>query len=182
MRAIPNMTVLVPADSNETRTMTRAMVDFRGPVYMRIPRHDLPDVMPADEPFVVGKPHLIRPGRDLVVFANGPMVSFALLAAEELDREGISLRVVNVSSMKPANRLALAALTHGMKGVVTAEEHSLIGGLASLIREVLQGQSIPVKSIGINDQFGQSAHTYEDLLHVYGLTPGHIAAAARQLA
>jgi transketolase len=119
---------------------------------MRIPCHDLPDVMPADEPFVVGKPHLIRPGGDIVVFASGPMVSSALTAADMLDGEGVSLRVVNVSSMKPANKAVLAALTHGMKGVVTAEEHSLIGGLASLIQEVLQGRSMPLRSVGINDR------------------------------
>jgi transketolase len=181
MRAIPNMTVLVPADGNETRTMTRALADFQGPVYMRIPRHDLPDVMPADEPFIVGKPHLIRPGSDIVVFASGPMVSSALTAADTLDGEGVSLRVVNVSSMKPANKAVLAAWTDGMKGVVTAEEHSLIGGLASLIHDVLQGQPMPLRSVGINDRFGQSAHSYEDLLQVYGLTPEHIAAAVRQL-
>jgi transketolase len=181
MRAIPNMTVLVPADGNETRIMTRALARFSGPVYMRIPRNDLPDIMPADEPFAVGKPHLIRHGRDIVVYANGPMVSAALAAAELLEQEGISLRVVNVSTMKPVNKTALALLTHGMKGVVTAEEHSLIGGLASLIQEVLQGQVLPMRTIGIEDKFGQSAHSYEDLLQAYGLTPGHIAAAARQL-
>jgi transketolase len=181
MRAIPNMTVLVPADGNETRSMTRALAEFCGPVYMRIPRHDLPDVMPADEPFVVGKPYLIRHGRDIVVFANGPMVSTALTAAGMLEKVGISVRVVNVSSMKPVNKSALAVLTHGVKGVVTAEEHSLIGGLATLVQEVLQGQALPMRSIGIEDKFGQSAHSYDDLLQVYGLTPAHIAAAARQL-
>jgi transketolase len=181
MRAIPNMTVLVPADGNETRTMTRALADYQGPVYMRITRNDLPDVMPENEPFVVGKPHLIRDGSDVVVFANGQMVSLALAAADLLAKDAISLRVVNVSSMKPANKAALAELAQGMKGVVTAEEHSLIGGLASLIQEVLYGQSLPVKSIGIDDRFGQSAHSYEDLLQAYGLTPAHIAAAVRQL-
>ncbi len=181
MRAIPNMTVLVPADGNETRMMTRAMARYSGPVYMRLPRHDVPDVMPENEPFVAGKPHLIRHGRDIVVYANGQMVSSAIIAAEMLESEGISLRVVNVSSIKPANKASIAALFHGMKGVVTAEEHSLIGGLASLIREVLQGQSLPFRCIGINDRFGQSAHSYEDLTEIYGLTPGHIAAAIRQI-
>jgi transketolase len=181
MRAIPNMTVLVPADGNETRTMTRALVDYPGPVYMRISRHDLPDVMPEEEPFVAGKPHLIRQGSDIVVYANGQMVSLALEAAAMLAGEGISLRVVNVSSMKPVNGNELAAFADGMKGVVTAEEHSLIGGLASLVSEVLQGRSVAMKTIGIKDRFGQSAHSYEDLLQVYELTPSHIAAAARQL-
>jgi transketolase len=181
MRAIPNMTVLVPADGNETRTMTRALADYPGPVYMRISRHDLPDVMPQEEPFVAGKPHLIRQGSDIVVYANGQMVSLALEAAEMLAGEGISLRIVNVSSMKPVNKDELAALADGMKGVVTAEEHSLIGGLASLVAEILQGRSVAMKTIGINDRFGQSAHSYEDLLQAYGLTPSHVAAAARQL-
>jgi transketolase len=161
--------------------MTRALAEFSGPVYMRLPRHDLQDVMPADEPFTVGKPHLIRNGHDLVVFANGPMVNAALTAAGLLEKEGISLRIVNVSSVKPFDKAALAELSHGVKGVVTAEEHTLIGGLASLIQEVLQGQALPMRSIGIEDKFGQSAHSYEDLLQVYGLTPSHIAAAARQL-
>jgi transketolase len=180
MRAIPNMTVLVPADGNETRTMTRALVDYQGPVYMRIPRNDLPDVMPAGEPFVVGKPYLVRPGSDVVIYASGPMVSLALAAADLLAGDGISPRVVNVSSMKPSDRGALAGLAYGMKGVVTAEEHSLVGGLASLIQEVLQGQPMRMRAIGIEDRFGQSAHSYEDLLQGYGLTPAHIAAAVRQ--
>ncbi len=181
MRALPNMTVLAPADGNETRTMTRALADYPGPVYMRITRNDLPDVMPENEPFVAGKPHAIRQGSDVVVYANGQMVSHALEAADMLTGEGISLRVVNVSSMKPVDRDALAAMADGVKGVITAEEHSLIGGLASLVSEVLQGRSVAMKTIGINDRFGQSAHSYEDLLKAYGLTPSHIAAAARQL-
>jgi transketolase len=181
MRALPNMTVFVPADGNETRMMTRALVDLKGPAYMRITRNDLPDVMPENEPFVAGKPHLIQQGTDCVVFANGQMVSLALEAAELLAPDGISLRVVNVSSMKPVDRAAIMALTDGMKGIVTAEEHSLIGGLATLIGAVLQGMPIAMKSIGIDDRFGQSAHSYEDLLRAYGLTPSHIAAAVRQV-
>jgi transketolase len=181
MRALPNMTVLVPADGNETRTMTRALADYPGPVYMRISRNDLPDVMPSNESFTAGKPHLIRQGSDVVVYANGQMVSLALEAAGMLAGEGISLRVVNVSSMKPVDKISLAALADGMKGVITAEEHSIIGGLASLVSETLQGRSIAMKTIGINDRFGQSAHSYEDLLQAYGLTPSHIAAASRSL-
>jgi transketolase len=181
MRALPNMTVLVPADGNETKAMTRALADYPGPVYMRITRNDLPDVMPENEPFIAGKPHLIRPGSDIVVFANGQMVSLALEAAGVLAGEGLSLRVVNVSSMKPVNKDALAAMADGMKGVITAEEHSLVGGLASLVSEILQGRSVAMKTIGINDRFGQSAHSYEDLLQAYELTPSHIATAARQL-
>jgi transketolase len=83
--------------------------------------------------------------------------------------------------MKPVDKKAIASLADGMKGVITAEEHSLIGGLASLVSEILQGRSIAMKAIGINDRFGQSAHSYDDLLRTYGLTPAHIAEAARRL-
>ncbi len=181
MRALPNMTVLVPADGNETRMMTRALVEYPGPAYMRITRNDLPDVMPANEPFIAGKPHLIRQGDDVVVYANGQMVSLALEAADIVAVQGLSLRVVNVSSVKPVDGAALRALSDGMKGVVTAEEHSLIGGLASLILTTLQGIPIPMQSIGIRDSFGQSAHSYKDLLSAYGLTPKHIADAVLQV-
>lgn len=180
MRALPNMTVLVPADGNETRTMTRALVQYQGPVYMRLTRNDLPDVMPENEPFVAGKPHLIRRGKDAVVFACGQMVSLALEAADIAAAEGISLRVVNVSSMKPVDEEALRSLAEGMKGVVTAEEHSLIGGLSSLMHEALRGMPASLQSIGIRDSFGRSAHSYEDLLQAYSLTPEHIAGAVRR--
>ena len=182
MQALPNMTVLVPADGNETRTMTRAMAEYQGPVYMRITRNDLPDVMPADEPFVAGKPHLIRQGNDAVVYANGQMVSLALQAADIVAEEGLSVRVVNISSIKPVDVAAVKELADGIRGVVTAEEHSLVGGLASLILTTLRGTAVPVESIGIRDNFGQSAHSYEDLLEAYGLTPKHIADAVRQVA
>ncbi len=181
MRAIPNMTVLVPADGNETRTMTRALASYAGPAYMRITRSQALDVMPAGEPFVAGKPHLIRPGDDAVVFANGQMISQSLAAAAMLAEEGISLRIVNVSSLKPADKTALAALADGMKGVVTAEEHSLIGGLAALIREVFQGRRLPMECVGIGDRFGQSAFSHEELLREYGLMPEDIAQAVRRI-
>jgi transketolase len=181
MRALPNMTVLVPADGNETRAMTQALVAYRGPVYLRITRNDLPDVMPEDEPFVAGKPHCVRHGDDVAVFACGPMVGRALDAADALEKEGISLRVVNISSMKPVDAHAIRAFAGEVRGIVTAEEHSLIGGLSSLIRDVLHGITVPIQSIGIQDRFGQSAHSYEDLMQEYGLTPVHIADAARRL-
>ncbi len=179
MRSLPNMTVLAPADGNETRAMTRALAGFEGPVYMRITRNDLPDVMPEDEPFVAGKPHRVRQGSDAVVFASGQMVGLALEAAGMVSAEGISLRVVNVSSLKPVDLRALRALADGMKGVVATEEHSLVGGLASVIREALGGFPVSVQAIGIRDRFGCSAHSYADLLEEYGLTPRHIADAVR---
>ncbi len=181
MRAIPNLTVLVPADAIEIRKMTRAIAAGQGPVYMRITRNDLPDVTPENLPFAIGQPVLIRDGEDIVVFAMGQMVSEALVAAEALHSRGISMRVVNVSTLKPADEAALQDCARGMRGIVTAEEHSLIGGLASLITFIFRGQDVPTRCVGIEDCFGQSAHSYRELQEAYGLTAEHIAASAMEI-
>jgi transketolase len=181
MRAIPNMTVLVPADGNETRKMVRKIAGYDGPVYMHIIRHDLPDVFPEDQEYVIGKSYLIRDGKDLVVFANGIMVSRAMKASEELEKEGLSVRVVNVSSLKPVDGDEIKNFASGMKGIVTAEEHSVIGGLASVITFILRGTDIPIVPVGIEDKFGQSAHNYDELLEEYGLTSENIIRALKEL-
>ena len=176
MRAIPNMTVLVPCDGIETRKMTRAMAEYHGPVYMRLNRDDMPDLFPEGEEFVIGKPCLIREGSDAVVFANGIMVSKAVEAAEALSSRGVSTRVVDVSTLKPVDEAALRKMAEGVKGMVTAEEHTRIGGLGSLIADVFKGAGIPLKCIAIDDRFGQSARNYAELLAEYGLTAEHIQA------
>jgi transketolase len=181
MRAIPNMTVLVPADGTETRKMVRKIVEYNGPVYLRINRHDLPDIFPEEQEYIIGKPYLIRDGRDAVVFANGIMVSKALQAAEMLEKENISVRVVNMSSLKPVDEDEIKKMASGMKGIVTAEEHSLIGGLASVITYILRGSGIPVIPVGIEDRFGQSAHSYDELLEEYGLTADKIVNSVQKL-
>lgn len=182
MRAIPNMTVLVPADGIETRKMVRKMSEYNGPVYLRIDRHDMPDLFPEDEEFVIGKPYLIREGKDVAVFACGIMVAKALEAADELENEGISVRVVNVSSLKPVDEDEIKRFSSGIKGIVTAEEHSTIGGLASVITYILRGTPVPVIPIGIDDRFGQSAHGYDELLAEYGLTTENIFTSVKKLA
>ena len=181
MRAIPNMTVLVPADGIETEKMTRKITEYDGPVYMRINRHDLPVLFPENQEYEIGRSYLIRDGKDVVVFANGIMVSKAVQAAEQLEREGISVRVVNVSSLKPTNENDVEKFAADIKGIVTAEEHSLIGGLASVITYILRGNGIPISTIGIEDQFGQSAHGYDELLDRYGLTSDKIINSVRKL-
>jgi transketolase len=175
MRVLPNQTVLVPADANEVKKMTRAIVDYHGPVYMRITRNDMPDVTDEDEPFVIGKPTLIRDGSDVVVYAMGQEVSEAYWAAETLEEEGISVRVINVSTLKPADEAAIRAYADGMRGIVTAEEHSVIGGLAGLITWVFKGVGIPMRCVGVQDRWGQSAHSYAELQEEYGLTAANIA-------
>lgn len=181
MRAIPGMTVLVPADGNETRAMTRALVGHRGPAYMRLGREEVPDVCREGAAFEIGMPEVVREGRDVVVFACGLMVSRALDAATTIERQ-LSLRVVNVSTLKPVNDAALRAAASGVRGIVTAEEHSVIGGLGSLIGEVFAEVPLPRRSVGIEDRFGQSAHTCTELLDAYGLTAAHILDAATAVA
>jgi len=171
MRGIPGMTVLVPVDAVETTKMVAAMVNQPGPVYIRINRNDLPILTPTDTPFEIGKLYTMREGKDVVVFANGVMVSRALTAAEELAAEGVSVKVVNVSSVKPLDRKAVIECAKGMKAVVTAEEHSVIGGLGSAIAEALRLEKVaPLDFVGIEDVFGTSALNYEELLVHYGLT------------
>lgn len=181
MRAIPNMTVLAPMDGTETEKMVKAITDYEGPVYMRINRNDMPDYFPQGEDFVIGKPYVMKEGRDITVFAHGIMVSMALKAAEELEKAGISLKVVNVSTLKPVDEAAIISLADGMKGIITAEEHSNIGGLADIVSYILRGKEIPFEVIAIMDTFGQSAHSYQELLTHYGLTDVEIINAAKRI-
>ena len=178
MRAIPNMTVLVPADAVETAKMTRAAAALEGPVYLRITRSELPNVVPENEEVVIGKPYLLRDGSDVVVYACGAMVAAALEAAEAAKAQGLSLRVVNVSSLKPLDEAALKKLAEGVKAIVTAEEHSLIGGLASAVTYAFRGSALPIECIGIADKFGQSAENIDVLMEAYGLTAAEILKAA----
>jgi transketolase len=181
MRALPNMTVLSPADGIETKKMTRAIADYEGPVYMRILRNDLPDVTDEKQEFKIGVPSVIRKGSDVAVFAHGYMVYKALKAAETLEKEGVSLRVVNVSTLKPIDEKAIKKLASGVKGIVTVEEDTIIGGLASAIAYILRGSATPMESIAVQDCFGQSALNYEQLLEHYGLTDTAIVKAVKKV-
>ena len=181
MRALPNMTVLVPMDAIETKKIVKAAVDHNGPAYIRISRSDMPDFFPADAEFKIGQPTVMHEGFDVAVFACGIMVSKALEAAELLHQEGISLRVVNVSSLKPIDEEAIKELARDMKGIITAEEHSVIGGLTSAITYILRGGGIPIEPVAVMDRFGQSGYNHDDLLELYGLTSQHIMAAVRKI-
>ena len=182
MRAIPNMAVICPADSIEMEKMMECVLDWPGPVYIRINRNDLPFVTPPDEPYKIGKVTPVREGRHVAIFAAGVMVSKALEAAAALDKEGITTRVINVSTIKPLDREAVIRYAAGMEAIVTAEEHSLIGGLGSAVVEALRGVAhAPVEFVGIPDQFGISAEGYEGLLARYGLTSVAVAETARTL-
>ncbi len=170
MCSLPNMTVLVPMDAAETRKIVRAAAAHNGPVYIRNTRSETPDYSDAEKPFVIGEPVIIKEGKDVVVFACGVMVSKAMEAASALEGEGVSARVVNVSTLKPFPYKKVCELSEGYKGVVTAEEHSIIGGLSAAVAFALKGTATPVECVAVEDVFGQSAEKHEDLLKEYNLT------------
>lgn len=180
MRALPNMTVLSPLDEIETRMMVDFMVDYNGPVYLRLDRNDTPLLLDDSYRFRLGKPNLIKEGTDLTIFATGRMVSISLKAAELLaDSDGISAQVVNVGTIKPLDKKTVWSFAQKTGAVVTAEEHNVFGGLGSAIAETLMLSKIPLVPVGIQDRFGQSAHTFEELLVEYGLTEKSVAEAAK---
>ncbi|HPU45069.1 MAG TPA: transketolase family protein [Thermoclostridium sp.] len=179
MRAIPNMTVIAPCDGIETEKAVRAIAKYDGPVYMRLSRNDLEDIFPEDQEFVIGKPVVLKDGTDIAIFAMGTMVGPALKAAAELEKEGISARVINVSTLKPIDDNEIINLARGMKGVITAEEHSYIGGLASVVTYALRNTPVPFEAVAINDCFGQSAESHQELLDYFGLNSEGIIRKAR---
>ncbi len=181
IRAIPHMTVLNPCDAVETRKMVKAMLKHVGPVYIRINRNDLPVYTSSEGEYEIGKMYRIREGKDLVIFATGAMVWKSMEAAELLAADGISAEIVNVSSLKPLKKEEILKYAKGKKAIVTADESTKIGGLGSAIASLIMGEvNLPFEQIGIDDEFGTSAHTYEELLGEYGLTEKDIAAAARK--
>ncbi|MGI6095662.1 MAG: transketolase family protein [Lachnospiraceae bacterium] len=179
-RSIPNMTVICPADANETVEAVKAIAAYNGPCYLRLNRNDYANVTEEGKPFVIGQPSVLREGHDVAVFATGYMVGVAMKAAEIL-KDRISVKVINVSSIKPLNEEAIAALAADVKGVVTAEEHNVKGGLGSAIAEALCKSCKPIEFVGVQDKFGCSAHNYPDLLAHYGLTDKAVVAAVEKI-
>lgn len=170
MRALPNMSVIVPADAAETVSAIKTVADMSGPVYVRLGRAKVPYVMPDDYQFAPGKAYLFRTGKDVNIIAAGIMVGISLDAANILSEEGIDTGVINMSTIKPLDEEALLSAAEGPRLIVTAEEHSIIGGLGSAVSEYLsENRPVPVKRIGIRDSFGCSGNP-EDLLKCHGLT------------
>ena len=181
MRVLPHMTVLSPVDAVETAQMMKAMCEEKSPCYIRINRNDLPVYTDPGQEYHIGKMNQVRDGKDVVVFASGVMVSQAVKAAELLEAEGVSVRVVNVSTIKPIDTEALWRYCEGVKGVVTAEEHNIHGGLGSAVCEALSSGRLPIRMVGINDSFGRSAENYTLLLEYYHLMPEDIAEKIRKV-
>ncbi len=181
MRSLPNMTVIVPADAVDTVGAIRAAAAHQGPVYIRLGRLDVPVILPADYSFELGKAVVLREGWDAAVFANGLLLGMALEAAEELAKQGIATAVVNVATVKPLDVATVVEVARQAGAVVTAEEHSILGGLGGAIAEVLvENCPVPMERVGVKDTFGESG-TPAALLEKFGLTPGAIAAAVKRV-
>ena len=181
MRAIPNVTVVVPADANQLMKALPAVLDHQGPVYMRIGRSPAPVITGSTTPFAIGKAYRMREGNDLTLAATGVMVARALEAADFLQKEGISARVVNVSTIKPLDREEILAAARETRAILTAEDHNVFGGMGSAIAELLsQELPVPMKIMGVQDQFGKSGEP-EELAERFGLSTRHLVQAAKEL-
>lgn len=179
MRALPGLTVIVPADGIETKKAVHAIADFDGPVYMRLGRSGVPVVFGEDYDFQIGKANIMREGTDVSIFACGIMTAASLEAAETLAAEGISAEVINIATIKPLDVETIIASVRKTNCAVAAEEHSIIGGLGGAIAETLV-ESYPVymERVGVADVFSESGNP-ADLLKKYGMTPADIVNAAK---
>lgn len=179
-RSLPNLTVLVPADATETKAALAAALELPGPVYMRLGRAAAPDIYPPEHPFAIGRYDIIKEGKDVALVGCGVMVGICLQAAVALAADGIMAAVVNASTIKPLDEETLLSLAAQTGALVTAEEHSVLGGLGGAVSEFLSGRRpVPVVRVGVQDRFGQSGKA-ADLLTAYGLTPAAVADAARK--
>jgi transketolase len=179
-RVLPNMTVLVPADYEQAKKMVLAMADKFGPMYMRMTKPKRPNITSQGTPFQIGMAQVLRTGTQVSVFACGAMVYEALVAAEELANE-IDVEVINVHTIKPLDREMIVTSARKTRRVVTAEEHSIIGGLGGVIAETLMEEfPVPMRRVGMADKFGESGEP-EELLAKYRMTRSEIAAKIREL-
>ncbi|MCL6582806.1 MAG: transketolase family protein [bacterium] len=181
MRSLPNMNIIVPADGIETEKALEYLVHDKNPVYVRLSRCKFPVILDSDYVFQKGKAVLLEEGSEATIIAIGIMVSRALRACEMLKKEGLSTRLLNMSTVKPIDQQAIVAAAEETGCIVTAEEHSVIGGLGSAVAEIISERCpVPLKRIGLNDCFGISGDA-EKLLTYYGLTAEAIAQAVKDV-
>lgn len=181
MRVIPHMTVIVPADGPETLQAIEAVAEYKGPCYVRVGRNKVPTVCGEGYQFKIGKAHVFHEGKDAMIIATGLMNGEALKARDLLKAEGLDVGVMNMSTIKPLDADAVMTAAKKCGAIVTAEEHSIIGGLGGAVAEVLAEQgSVPLARIGVKDSFGTSGDG-EGLLKHYGMSAGDIAAAVKEV-
>ncbi|MEG0180395.1 MAG: transketolase family protein [Peptostreptococcaceae bacterium] len=180
MRSIPNMTVVVPADGVEAEKMIFEAAKFEGPMYVRLGRSAVPTIFGEDYNFEIGKGVILKEGTDATIIACGIMVNEALIAADMLKEENINVRVINMSTIKPIDKDLIINAAKETKVIITAEEHSIIGGLGSAVSEVVcESHPVVVKKVGMNDCFGESG-TPNELLEKYGLTAANIVTKVKE--
>jgi transketolase len=182
MRAIPNMTVINPADAISAEALIYAASEYKGPVYIRLGRAKVPVIYnKEDYEFEIGKGIEVKEGQDVTIIATGIMVDKALKAREDLLKEGISARVIDIHTIKPIDKDIIIKATKETKAIVTVEEHNILGGLGSAVAEVVvENSPVPMKMIGINDTFGESGKP-DQLLEKYGLTSENIFNKVKEL-
>jgi transketolase len=181
MRSIPNMMVINPADSREAEQAVLKAAEYVGPVYIRLGRMAVEDVYDDSYVFELGKGVLLRDGKDAAIIATGLMVQEALKAYESLKEDGISAKVINIHTIKPIDREIIISAAKETKAIVTAEEHSIIGGLGSAVLEVLSDEyPVPLKRVGVMDTFGESGKP-KDLLEKYKLTADEIVKQVKEV-
>ena len=181
MRTLPGVNVMVASDAQITDWMVKTAIEVKEPMYIRLSRDAAPDCHPADAKFELGKGMVVREGSDVTIIACGLMVSTAITAAEALAAKGISARVVDMYCIKPIDAELIEKCAKETGAVVTAEEHSVIGGLGGAVAEVLAkaGCAVPTEMVGMQDSHGESG-PYKDILHKYGMDAEAVAAAAEK--
>lgn len=180
MRTIPGMTIINPADETEAKLAVAAALDHNGPVYLRFGRLAVPVIFGDDYKFEIGKGVELKEGNDVTIIATGLMVNEAMQAHDLLKAEGISARVINMATIKPIDKEIILKAAKETGAIVTAEEHSVIGGLGSAVSEVIcEEHPVPVIRLGVNDRFGHSGPAVK-LLDEFGLRAGNIAEKAKR--
>jgi transketolase len=181
MRTIPGMIVINPSDGMSSKLLIKQAAEVNGPVYVRLGRAAVPGIYEEDSPVEIGKGMCVRDGSDYTVIATGIMVNEAMMAADILQKEGISLRVIDMHTIKPIDKDIIIKAAKETKGIVTAEEHTVLGGLGSAVAEVaVQSCMTKMAFVGIQDTFGESGKPAE-LMVKYGLTADAIIAAVKRL-
>ncbi|QLH75705.1 MAG: transketolase family protein [Methanomassiliicoccales archaeon] len=180
MRTIPNMTVVVPADAPETYRAVMAVADFKGPCYVRMGRSEVPVVTEGSTEFRIGKVQTVRDGNDVTLIGTGQMLAACLDAADMLAKEGVSPRVLNLSTIKPLDGEMLIKAAKETGAIVVAEEHNKLTGAGSAVATYLADKiSVPVHIVGMDDMFGESGES-EELMMKYGLTAESVVQAAKE--
>lgn len=180
-RAMPHMTVIAPADAHEVRGAMRALMEHQGPAYLRLTRDPSPLITPPDRVFSIGRADVLREGADVTLISTGVQTVRVMEAAEILASEGIAAHVLHVPTIKPLDAEAIVRAAERTGRVVTAEDHSIIGGLGGAVAETLgEHRPTPMRRIGWRDTFGESGAN-QPLLEKYGLSARHVAEAARDM-